>query len=318
MISGLLYVGYFLTIYALWSEPYMLAFYGISLVGVGIAVSLTKLAFQLSGAWFSSTFLLHLRDPLKKKTTMKKWKDQAWQLVIHVSMSIFEFYILLDETWWSDTDSMWNYDAVSKSCSFGAIHLKLKVFFILQMAIWGYTAFSCKFLEEHRKDYLVMMTHHVLTIMLVAFCYINQYLPFGLCILYLHDVSDISLDLLKMVNYIKLGGSQGLFVTEISFAVVLINWFYFRVYLFPQKILQSTMFDSVRLCPPSSSLGAKFFPDTLPYYAAINGMLSALWVLHIWWSFLILRLLAGIFTKGTHQSAEDEYEGVSSDSDKED
>lgn len=144
---------------------------------------------------------------------------------------------------------------------------------------------------------------------------ILEYLPMGLCLLFLHDVSDVPLDVLKMVNYAKLGGKKGLFITEISFVVLLMDWFYFRIYLLPAKLLYSSIVDVRRLCPPLDD--SILFPKGLDYYFMINALLVLLWFLHIWWGFLIIRLLVGIFTKGTHRTAEDEYEGESSDSDKE-
>lgn len=89
----------------------MLAYLLTLIVVVAIAVAVTKFVFATVGGWFSRTFLQHLGDPLKKAVTMKKWCDQSWQLVIHVSMTIFELVVLADETWWQDTTSR-----TSQSC----------------------------------------------------------------------------------------------------------------------------------------------------------------------------------------------------------
>ena len=46
--------------------------------------------------------------------------------------------------------------------------------------------------------------HHIATIALVAGSWIHGFLRIGVLVLYMHDVSDIPLDLMKMFNYLKL------------------------------------------------------------------------------------------------------------------
>ena len=43
------------------------------------------------------------------------------------------------------------------------------------------------------------------------------------------QVTDIPLDLLKLVNYASLEGRVGWFLTEIIFVALLFHWFYCRV-----------------------------------------------------------------------------------------
>ena len=87
----------------LWDEEHMLAILVVLVFAMALFVKVIKTVFAKGGGWFSRTFLQHLGDPLKKKVAMKKWCDQSWQLAIHVSMTIFELYVLRDETWWQDT-----------------------------------------------------------------------------------------------------------------------------------------------------------------------------------------------------------------------
>ena len=103
LLVGILYVELALWIWTLMNEPTMMMVFGLALVGVALCVFLVKGSFRVSGRYCSRYLLNHLGDPLKKKTTMKKWCDQSWQLAIHVSMAIFEYNILQDETWWIDT-----------------------------------------------------------------------------------------------------------------------------------------------------------------------------------------------------------------------
>lgn len=165
-----------------------------------------------------------------------------------------------------------------------------------------------------------MMTHHAVTIALVTWSYYVGFLPVGVIVLFLHDLSDVPLDMLKMVNYLKMEGLRGMFCTEILFVTVLIDWGYFRIYLYPTKLLYTTLVEN-RLASMSVE-DAYDFTNLFPYpgppsWLLFNLLLTTLYVLHIWWGLLIVRLLIGAIQKGTHESGKEEYEGTSSDSEAE-
>lgn len=88
----------------------------------------------------------------------------------------------------------------------------------------------------------VMFAHHLATIGLVLISYYCNYVRYGAMVLWLHDISDIPVDLLKLLNYLKLGDPPGLYLTEICFAANLISWVYFRLYVFPFKVRLSNTF----------------------------------------------------------------------------
>ncbi|KAF0713158.1 Aste57867_4488 [Aphanomyces stellatus] len=281
------------------------------------AVWLTKAIFRSGGGYVSRSYLKHLGDPLRKEVTMKKFCDQSWQLTLHVAMTILELMVIQGEPWWSDTTTLWNPE--SPTCDFPDQKFLTKFLYMIQLAIWIYTAFSCKFLEEIRKDYLVMMTHHFVTIALVTWSYATQFMPIGVLVLLIHDASDIPLDMLKMANYLKLEARKGFFVSEGLFAISIVGWFYSRVYLFPTKLIYSAFWENREACclPHQAHDLSILFPSPgPPSWLAFIVLLTTLFVLHVWWTFLLLRLLVGVLTTTVHDVAEDEYEGAS-DTDKE-
>ncbi|KAG9403045.1 Ceramide synthase 1 [Aphanomyces cochlioides] len=66
-------------------------------------------------------------------------------------MTVLELAVIYDEPWWHDTTTLWN--PQSPTCEFPEQKFLTKLLYMIQLAIWIYTAFSCKFLEEIRKDY---------------------------------------------------------------------------------------------------------------------------------------------------------------------
>ncbi len=51
---------------------------------------------------------------------------------------------------------------------------------------------------------LFRAAHHLATISLIVGSHYNNFHRMGLCVLFIHDVSDIVIDLLKTFNYLKL------------------------------------------------------------------------------------------------------------------
>ena len=189
----------------------------------------------------------------------------------------------------------------------------LKAFYIIQLAIWVWTGFSCKWIEARRKDYVEMMTHHVATVMLVLFSFLNEELAIGLVVLFAHDFSDIVMDIMKMVNYMKLEGWHGYYIVEFFFALnTFVTWPYFRLYYFPVHIIYHGVFGGyVDYCGEGEGSRVQ---KCQKMGSCFNGALLALLAcLHVFWFFLLLRILYKLVTKGSRPSraGKEVYEGDS-------
>ena len=207
-------------------------------------INIVKVTSARVGRAFSRTALARVGDPLSKRRTMHKFQDQMWQLFIHGSMTAFELYILFieDRGVWTKEEragvlnheyaSLWTPHPYSQ-----ANNTSLHLFYLVQLAIWIDTCFSHRFIEERHKDYVMMYVHHLVTILLVLGSYANNYMRVGTVILFLHDSSDIFLDLLKIFNYLKLEGRKGCFIIEFAFFANLLVWAYTRLYIFPMRIV---------------------------------------------------------------------------------
>jgi hypothetical protein len=253
--------------------------------------------------------------PLAGRIQMKKWQEQSWQLAVHVSMSILEFCILSDEEWWSKPETSWVPHPFEQR---GKFRTDLQIFYIAQLGIWIYTCYIHRFVDERRKDYYVMYMHHIVTIALVGLSWAVGYMRIGVLVLFIHDVSDIFVDLLKMVNYLKLEGQKGFFLSEIAYVVCVLSWIYFRLYQFPFRIFRGSFLTPYVLLLRTprvsySFLGLEFFPSDLPWHFHLNVMLMALMVLHVYWFFLFLRIGLRIMNDSARDASRLEYEGDSDD-----
>ena len=118
-------------------------------------------------------------DPLRKPRQLHKFRDQMWQLAIHASMALLEYYILFYEegtvSWWTNYAQLWHPHPHVCASTIAHPKMSIQMLYMLQMAIWIDTCFGHRFLEERHKDYLLMYLHHVVTIALVGLSYHFNY-----------------------------------------------------------------------------------------------------------------------------------------------
>ena len=210
---------------------------GMTCVFVFYVVQATK-SISMSRGRMLSRWLLTTRDPLAVMRTRRKFTEQTWQLVIHVSMTVLEAYILFYEDgsavdFWGDYSQLWTPHPSYGQTNKASIH----ALYLLQLSIWLVTCFQHRFVDERRKDYYVMYLHHLVTIALVSMSYVSNYTRIGVITMFLHDASDIPVDLLKLFNYLELEGASGCYLVEMTFVWNLVSWVYFRFYLFFRKVI---------------------------------------------------------------------------------
>lgn len=239
---------------------------------------------------------------VSKPRNVRKFGHQMWHGVIHVSMTLFECYILgrpeVSWRWWNDIqapDSTW--EPVDQ-----AADPLLRSFYLLQLSMWSFMAISHRFHESRHKDYFVMYGHHIATVMLISVSWWVGTLRIGLLVLLIHDSSDIIADFLKCSNYLGYDGSSGIPLAEIGFGLNYLSWGYSRLYLYPVKLIYSTY------------IGIE------AYNVADNGierlklrlcltLLSVVCIMSYYWYYLFIRIGIKLATQTAEQVTKDEYEG---------
>lgn len=289
------------------------------LVAVIVVINVTSVVSEVIGRQISKLRTYdgipeESKDPLRKKLGMRKFKAQCWQLLIHGGTTVWEIYLLRDQKdWWDNPTttfepcpSTYLGENPENKHSF-----ELRFFYIAQLAIWVWTCFSCQFLESRRKDYIEMMLHHIVTISLVMSSLLQEQLAIGLIVLLVHDATDIFIDLLKLTNYLKLTDAHGFFLVEIAFTMNLVSWFYFRLYKFPMEVIYKGAWLGGTAClPGSGTVMDKCLEHSVFCFGNI-GALLILFVLHVFWFFLFLRILQRILAGDASEAGKHEYEGVS-------
>lgn len=156
--------------------------------------------------------------------------------------------------------------------------------------------------EVSRSDSVEMVIHHLATILLIVGSYMTSFTRIGASILLLHDYSDILLESAKIFNYISKakGGKWACTVCDTLFALFAISFAITRLIFYPRYLVYSLLYEAPAI------LG------TWPGYPLFAVLLLVLQGLHIFWFYLILRMIPSLLSTGIQKDerSDDETEIV--------
>ncbi|XP_038126755.1 ceramide synthase 2 isoform X2 [Cyprinodon tularosa] len=219
---------------------------------------------------------------------LKKFREASWRFVFYLSAFIGGIIALYDKEWLYNTREVWT--GYPKQSMLESQYW----YYILEMSFYCCLLCSVAF-DVKRKDFKEQIIHHLATLVLLSFSWCSNFIRIGTLVMLIHDASDVLLESAKLFNYAKWEKtSHGLFIV---FAIV---FFVTRLIIFPFWLIHCTWVYPVY-----------YYPAFFGYYF-FNAMLVVLLFLHIFWAYLILRMirkfLFGTLT-GDVRSDNEEEEG---------
>jgi len=145
-----------------------------------------------------------------------RFAEQAWILIYPTASWCTGMYILYNSDYWLDLHALWRNWPVREMDGLA------KWYYLVQFAFWLQQIVVVN-IEERRKDYAQMFTHHVITCALIFASYGYHQTRVGTLILCLMDVVDLFLPLAKMLKYLKFG-----LPCDITFGIFMVTWFIAR------------------------------------------------------------------------------------------
>ncbi|XP_046568275.1 ceramide synthase 2-like [Haliotis rubra] len=250
----------------------------------------TELSIREVERWF---FKRRLMD---SQSSMKKFRECSWHFLFYFSAFVYGVYILWERDWFWDT----------KYCYIGwpnqHVDTPLYCFYLAELGFYWSLLFS-SLTDVKRKDFWEMTTHHLITITLIYFSWIINFVRIGALIILVHDVSDYWMAAAKMAKY-----SKHQSVCEALFTCFCVIWIVTRMVIYPFRVLKSVMFELPDYVPPFSS------------HRMFVVLLCGLLMLHTIWTYLILKIALQKFTHGELQKdvrSDTESESDMSDEDSE-
>ena len=108
----------------------------------------------------------------------------------------------------------------------------IELYYVIQLSCYWFQI-ATLFVNVRRKDFLMILVHHVSAIVLLIFSYSINLLRIGSLLLIVHDISDVFLEATKMFKYIKWRRSY-----YVSFATNIVVWITARLIIFPGYLLK--------------------------------------------------------------------------------
>ncbi|OWF56267.1 Ceramide synthase 5 [Mizuhopecten yessoensis] len=162
----------------------------------------------------------------------------------------------------------------------GTCHVSNDVFWFYTIELAFYWNLVFTVLSDHkRKDSTQMFIHHMVTIALIYFSFAINTVRIGALVIVVHDSVDLWMAGAKMANYLKKDT-----LTDTMFGIFFVVWLLTRLYIYPFKMVWSASFESLQ------------YQAMWPSYWLLNGLLWILQVLHVIWTFMILRIVLNKFT----------------------
>ncbi|AFN83552.1 longevity assurance protein 1 [Encephalitozoon romaleae SJ-2008] len=196
----------------------------------------------------------------------KKFSVSLWKAMFYSFTSIYGYLIIRSEPL--------AYTMKNLSGTWGLHNIPFKVLFYYYLEFAYYFVELFYLFNEHMyKDFLQMVTHHIVTIMLLTLSYHRDLLRPGVIIIAVHDISDPFLEISKLTNYIHYKSlAKGIFMCFAGVFVV-------------SRLVIYAFFISL---PISISIWRYTFDL---YLFLISILLQGLTVMHIIWSSMIMKMV---------------------------
>eukprot|EP00056_Hartaetosiga_gracilis_P018302 m.10449 g.10449 ORF g.10449 m.10449 type:complete len:333 (-) comp6603_c0_seq1:72-1070(-) len=219
---------------------------------------------------------------VKDKNEVRTFSECFLRLFYYFMMFFVVIYVISLEDYWPEAEHCWD-DFVSKEQP-RPRELQATYLFELSYYIGGVVIHI--FLNEHLKDFAVMLSHHLITITLLGLSFMGGYHRVGMLVLMCHDGCDIFLDGGKCFNAFK----KEAYAT-VTVASLLVVWVYYRLYIFPVKVIYAGQNFALAAAEEQG------MEDTTPMVLCF-ALLWCLLVLHIYWFVLIAKIVVRKLTKG--------------------
>ncbi|KAM1340563.1 hypothetical protein ACFX2H_038936 [Malus domestica] len=217
------------------------------------------------------------RDNRKK---VNKFKESAFKCVYFFTAELLALYVTYDEPWFSKTRYFW-VGPGNQIWPDQKTKLKLKALYMYSAGFYIYSTFALVFWETRRSDFVVSMSHHLATTILIVASYIFKFSRVGSVILALHEGSDVFLEIAKLSKYCGFEMLAG-----IAFVSFVLSWTVLRLIYFPFWIIWSTSYEALLTLDKE-----KHIVDGSIYYYLFNTLLIGLLFCHIYWWKLMVRML---------------------------
>lgn len=238
--------------------------------------------------WFVSSKMI-------TKDKRDKMRESLWKNASVGTFTALGLYIASGEDWWMNPHGYFKgWPTISPE--------SIRWHYMLYISFWLQSVdFMLNLTNKHyivkRKDNAEMLLHHFATITLMIFSYIFDITQVGLCVLMIHEVNDLLLETAKVFVYLEWELPANIF-----FGTFALMWFVVRWGVFGYNILwpvYTIAFDDIIV--PIQQKGSYMDMPAVTwwwFWCIFLMFLCILFVLHIFWGVLIVKMVAKTLQDG--------------------
>ncbi|KAF9701767.1 hypothetical protein EKO04_000905 [Ascochyta lentis] len=185
----------------------------------------------------------YMLDPLARlggirtKKGLDRFKEQAWLIVYYTISWSLGMYIMYHSDFWLNLHGIW------EGWPFREVDGLFKWYYLVQWGFWIQQILVVN-IEEKRKDYTQMLTHHVFTTALMFLSYGYYHMRVGTVILCIMDFVDIILPTAKLLKYMGYTNA-----CDIAFGAFVLAWILTRHVLYMMVCWSIYAFAPVDMAP---------------------------------------------------------------------
>jgi len=217
---------------------------------------------------------LRQRGQVDLPNTLQKFCETGWRWMFYSSILVYGLVCLWNKPWFWNIRHCW-YDY-----PYHQVDSDVWLYYMVELSFYWSLSIS-QFFDVKRKDFWEMFIHHNTTIALMMFSWTAHFTRIGTLVLIVHDCADHLLELAKLCRYVKYRK-----LCDAIFVLFSVTWIVTRCAIFPSWILYSTLHD------------AAGFIQMFPAYYIFNALLGTLQVLHILWTYFLIKAIHKALTRG--------------------
>ncbi|KZV41166.1 hypothetical protein F511_10300 [Dorcoceras hygrometricum] len=214
-----------------------------------------------------------LRINRETKKKIVKCSESMWKFTYYAAIEFCVFISTYHEPWFTNSKEYF------RGWPDQELKLPIKLIYMAQCGFYLYSIAALLTWETRRKDFAVMMSHHVVTVILISYSYMTRFFRIGVVVLALHDASDVFMEAAKVFKY-----SEREFGASLCFGLFAVSWLMLRLVYFPFWVIKASTYHLVEFLDFSEKY------NILLYYI-FNTMLLTLLVFHIYWWILICSMI---------------------------
>lgn len=215
-----------------------------------------------------------------------KFVEAFWRFLLSSGCCVIGYWVLFvpsTASWILDTNQHWDQWPIHRVTQAMDLYYQVQLGAYIHQLCWT---------EVHRSDALEMIIHHITTILLLTFSYITNFTRVGASILLLHDSSDVFLESAKCFNYVSKAKDSkwACKFCDTIFALFALTFLITRLIMYPRYIIFSVFFEA-----------PNHFGTNWAGFWVFSVLLVILQFLHIFWFYLIAKMLWTLLSTGVEK-----------------